>query len=93
MKKLLKEANDNIMELIDEVIKTRCADNRGKDLCAKMLYPEIDIKCECNGNCCQNCKVSAMLEFRGIMMEKYFVDIPKNEQFREENRLYNLLYQ
>lgn len=81
MKKLLKEANDNIMELIDEVIKTRCADNRGKDLCAKMLYPEIDIKCECNGNCCQNCKVSAMLEFRCIMMEKYFVDIPKNEQF------------
>ena len=48
---------------------------RGKDLCAKMLYPEIDIKCECNGNCCQNCKVSALLEFRGIMMEKYFVDM------------------
>ena len=79
MKKLLKEANDNIMELIDAVIKTRCADNRGKDLCAKVLYPEIDIKCVSNGNRCQHCKVSAMLEFRGIMMEKYFVDIPKNE--------------
>lgn len=77
MRKLLKEANDNIMELIDEVIKTRCADNRGKDLCAKELYPELDIKCECNGTCCQHCKVSAMLEFRGIMMEKYFVDMPK----------------
>ena len=79
MKKLLKEANDNIMELIDEVIKTRCADNRGKDFCAKELYPEIDITYECNSTYCRHCKVLTMLEFRGIMMEKYLVDIPKNE--------------